>query len=402
MKRKEVFSKVVAVVALVLVVVGFYNLYSYLNVEAEVDQKFVSNLLIDNSENDKFSEAQLLKLTQAKEVGKVLDVTLSNEDAMDNLEPGIYSAQITLQLPYNQKIQRTVTVNVRDTMPPVITSPATLTVTQGTAFPVDKVTVTDQLATTIGAEALKVSGFDPNQVGEQKVQLQASDTSGNTTKKEVLVTVKAPEAKLVATESKATPPVAEVKTEESAVEKAVESPAESTTTENTATKSSEASEKASGESTEANPEVTDRSQETIASQEASTVAPTETSVLRFAGSTVPFIQYGGASSAPSSGAGAWMGNGNVSDGAPTHFIGHNPGDFAGVMGLSVGSAITVVDGSGNERTYTVYEVIDVTDDGYNANDPSDDVFPRMLYAGGERISLQTCINDSVNRCVLAR
>ncbi|MDT2744109.1 hypothetical protein [Enterococcus asini] len=134
MKRKEVFSKVVAVVALVLVVVGFYNLYSYLNVEAEVDQKFVSNLLIDNSEYDKVSEAQLLKLTQAKEVGKVLNVALSDEEAMDNMQPGIYSAQITLQLPYNQKIQRTVTVNVRDTMPPVITSPATLTVTQGTDF----------------------------------------------------------------------------------------------------------------------------------------------------------------------------------------------------------------------------------------------------------------------------
>lgn len=407
MKRKEAFSKFVAVVALVLVVVGFYNLYSYLNVEAEVDQKFVSNLLIDNSEYDEFSEAQLLKLTQAKEVGKVLDVALSDEEAMDNMQPGIYSAQITLQLPYNQKIQRTVTVNIRDTMPPVITSPATLTVTQGTAFPVDKVTVADQLATTIGTDALKVSGFDPNQVGEQKVQLQASDTSGNTTTKEVLVTVKAPEVKPVATESKATPTVAEAKTEESVAEKAVETPAESSTTENTATKSPEASAETSSESTEANPEVTERSQETVASQdastpEASTVAPTETSILRFAGSTVPFIQYGGASAAPSSGAGAWMGNGNVSDGAPTHFIGHNPGDFAGVMGLSVGSAITVVDGSGNERTYTVYEVMDVTDDGYNANDPSDDVFPRMLYEGGERISLQTCINDSVNRCVLAR
>lgn len=406
MKRKEVFSKVVAVVALVLVVVGFYNLYSYLNVEAEVDQKFVSNLLIDNSEYDEFSEAQLLKLTQAKEVGKVLDVALSDEEAMDNMQPGIYSAQITLQLPYNQKIQRTVTVNVRDTMPPVITSPATLTVTQGTDFPVDKVTVTDQLATTIDTNALKVSGFDPNQVGEQKVQLQASDTSGNTTKKEVVVTVKAPEVKPVVTES-ATPPVAEVKTEESVAEKAVETTGESSATENAVTESSEASAEASSESTEANPEVIESSQETVASQEASTpeastVAPTETSVLRFAGSTVPFIQYGGASAAPSSGAGAWMGNGNVSDGAPTHFIGHNPGDFAGVMGLSVGSAITVVDGSGNERTYTVYEVIDVTDDGYNANDPSDDVFPRMLYAGGERISLQTCINDSVNRCVLAR
>lgn len=402
MKHKEVFSKVVAVVALVLVVVGFYNLYSYLNVEAEVDQKFVSNLLIDNSEYDKFSEAQLLKLTQAKEVGKVLDVALSDEEAMDHMQPGIYSAQITLQLPYNQKIQRTVTVNVRDTMPPVITSPATMAVTQGMDFPVDKVTVTDQLATTIGTDALKVSGFDPDQVGEQKVQLQASDTSGNTTKKEVVVTVKAPEVKPVAAESKATAPVAEAEPEESVAEKAVESPAESTTTENTVTESSEASAEASSESTEANPEVIERSQETVASQEASTVAPTETSVLRFAGSTVPFIQYGGASAAPSSGAGAWMGNGDVSDGAPTHFIGHNPGDFAGVMGLSVGSAITVVDGSGNERTYTVYEVIDVTDDGYNANDPSDDVFPRMLYAGGERISLQTCINDSVNRCVLAR
>lgn len=407
MKRKEVFSKVVAVVALVLVVVGFYNLYSYLNVEAEVDQKFVSNLLIDNSEYDKFSEAQLLKLTQAKEVGKVLNVALSDEEAMDNMQPGIYSAQITLQLPYNQKIQRTVTVNVRDTMPPVITSPETLTVTQGTDFPVDKVTVTDQLATTIGTDALKVSGFDPNQVGEQKVQLQASDTSGNTTTKEVVVTVKASEVKPVATESKATAPVAEAKTEESVAEKAVETPAESSATENTATESSEASAEESSESTTANPEVIESSQETVASQdastpEASTVAPTETSVLRFAGSTVPFIQYGGASAAPSSGAGAWMGNGDVSDGAPTHFIGHNPGDFAGVMGLSVGSAITVVDGSGNERTYTVYEVIDVTDDGYNANDPSDDVFPRILYAGGERISLQTCINDSVNRCVLAR
>lgn len=412
MKHKEVFSKVVAVVALVLVVVGFYNLYSYLNVEAEVDQKFVSNLLIDNSEYDEFSEAQLLKLTQAKEVGKVLNVALSDEEAMDNMQPGIYSAQITLQLPYNQKIQRTVTVNVRDTMPPVITSPATLTVTQGMDFPVDKVTVTDQLATTIGADALKVSVFDPDQVGEQKVQLQASDTSGNTTKKEVVVTVKAPEVKPVATESKTTAPVAEAKTEESVAEKAVETPAESSATENTATESSEASAEASSESTTANVAVAESSQETVASQEASTpeastpeastVAPTETSILRFAGSTVPFIQYGGASAAPSSGAGAWMGNGNVSDGAPTHFIGHNPGDFAGVMGLSVGSAITVVDGSGNERTYTVYEVIDVTDDGYNANDPSDDVFPRMLYAGGERISLQTCINDSVNRCVLAR
>ena len=97
-----------------------------------------------------------------------------------------------------------------------------------------------------------------------------------------------------------------------------------------------------------------------------------------------------------------MGSGSVSDGAPTHFIGHNPGDFAGVMSLDVGATITVVDASGASRTYTVYEVLDVTDEGYNNRNLQDDVLPRMLYDGGERISLQTCISDTVNRCVLAR
>lgn len=127
-----------------------------------------------------------------------------------------------------------------------------------------------------------------------------------------------------------------------------------------------------------------------------------TSVLQFAGITVPFGQANGASSAPGSGAATWMGSGSTTDGAPTHFIGHNPGDFAAVMGLGVGSVITVVDSSGNSRSYTVYEVMDVTDDGYNNANLADDVYPRMLYAGGERISLQTCITETVNRCVLAR
>lgn len=70
--------------------------------------------------------------------------------------------------------------------------------------------------------------------------------------------------------------------------------------------------------------------------------------------------------------------------------------------LHVGSTITVVDASGASRTYTVYEVLDVTDEGYNNRNLQDDVLPRMLYDGGERISLQTCISDTVNRCVLAR
>lgn len=401
MKRKAIFSKLLAVFVVVLVAVGFYNLYSYLNVEAEADQKFVSNLLIDNSEYDEFSKEKLIQLTQAQEVGKVLNVELSDEAAMEELQPGIYSAKVNLQLPYNQKIERTVMVNVRDTLPPVIESPATLTLTQGEEFPLEQVSVTDQLPTTLEEDALKITGFDADQVGKQKVQLQATDTSGNTAKKEVLVTVEAPkeepkeapEEEAAMSEPVTTTP-AEVTT---STETAVAEPKESAEAQEGATDSTDSS--AANEALSSQAEVT--SSETPVA-EPTPAAPAETAVLRFAGSTIPFIQYGGASAAPSSGAGTWMGNGNVTDGAPTHFIGHNPGDFSGVMSLGVGSSITVVDGSGNSRTYTVYEVIDVTDDGYNAKDPSDDVFPRMLYAGGERISLQTCINDNINRCVLAR
>lgn len=392
MKSRGIFPKILAIMVAIVMVVGFYNLYSYLNVEAEVDQKFVSNLLIDNSEYGEFSEEKLVQLTQAKEVGKVLSVDLPDEAAMEELQPGIYSAQVTLQLPYNQKIQRTVMVNVRDTLPPVIESPATLTVTQGSAFPLAEVKVVDQLATTIDKDALEVKGFNPKQVGKQKVQLTATDTSGNTAIKEVLVTVEAPEAEPAAKET---------------LEVIPEAPAEETATKisDAAAESPESLTAETDESSQPSQATVKNNQEEVVVQEVPAEEPTpaaEAAVLHFAGSTVPFIQYGGASAAPSSGAGAWMGNGSVTDGAPTHFIGHNPGDFSGVMSLGVGSSITVVDGGGNSRTYTVYEVIDVTDDGYNANDLSDDVFPRMLYAGGERISLQTCINDSVNRCVLAQ
>lgn len=72
------------------------------------------------------------------------------------------------------------------------------------------------------------------------------------------------------------------------------------------------------------------------------------------------------------------------------------------MNITVGTPITVVDSQGNTRTYSVYEVLDVTDDAINAHDPSDNTWDRMIEAGGERISLQTCITDTVNRVVLAR
>lgn len=139
-----------------------------------------------------------------------------------------------------------------------------------------------------------------------------------------------------------------------------------------------------------------------AAPEPAAPAPQPNASLSFLGTTIPFTASNGAAEAPASGAGTWTGTGAVNDGAPTHFIGHNPGDFSPVMNLTVGSPITVVDAAGNTRTYTVYEVLDVRDDGFNANDPADDTWFRLIDAGGERISLQTCITDTVNRVVLAQ
>lgn len=127
-----------------------------------------------------------------------------------------------------------------------------------------------------------------------------------------------------------------------------------------------------------------------------------TSTVSFLGVTIPFIHDNGASSAPASGCGTWTGTGAVDDNCPTHFIGHNPGDFSPVMNLTMGSQITVVDDQGHSKTYTVYEVLNVNDDGTNADNPADNTWSRVIDAGGERISLQTCITDTVNRIVLAR
>lgn len=127
-----------------------------------------------------------------------------------------------------------------------------------------------------------------------------------------------------------------------------------------------------------------------------------TSTVSFLGVTIPFIHDNGATSAPASGCGTWTGTGAVDDNCPTHFIGHNPGDFSPVMNLTIGSPITVVDDQGHSKTYTVYEVLNVNDDGTNADNPADDTWSRVIDAGGERISLQTCITDTVNRIVLAR
>lgn len=96
--------------------------------------------------------------------------------------------------------------------------------------------------------------------------------------------------------------------------------------------------------------------------------------------------------------GASVQSGN--DGANTHFIGHNPGIFNVLFSVGVGEAIDVSDSSNNLTTYTVSQIVTVNDSGVAAD--GTDYWDQITGSGGgERISLQTCINDDYNLIVFA-
>ena len=126
---------------------------------------------------------------------------------------------------------------------------------------------------------------------------------------------------------------------------------------------------------------------------ASSLPPRTISV---AGSSMGYVDSYQSASAPSSGAGLWMGSDSTTDGSWAYFIGHNPGPFHGVMELGQGAAVTVCDGSGNARTYHVVDVFTVPDATY-----WEDIQGRVT-GHGESVILQTCVGDHASyRIVVA-
>lgn len=96
--------------------------------------------------------------------------------------------------------------------------------------------------------------------------------------------------------------------------------------------------------------------------------------------------------------GAVVQSGN--DGANTHFIGHNPGIFNVLFSLGTGATIEVSDSAKNVTTYTVSQIVTVDDSGFAAD--GTDYWDQITGSGGgERITLQTCINDDYNLIVFA-
>ncbi|HIX71192.1 MAG TPA: hypothetical protein IAA27_10750 [Candidatus Enterococcus stercoravium] len=447
MKKRSGVILLVAIFLGISTSVGFYSYSSYADEQdyqaqvarerKEADLLFVEHLILKTSKHKRITAAELATLTRGDRIGTVTKLEVDQLTDLQELVPGTYKMNLTIQMPSNVVIHRSANVSVIDDVAPIITVAKELVVESGVAFPLEAVTASDDTGGKLALANLTIKGYDRQKVGEQKVMIEARDQAGNLATKQVIVTVmeKTPKAPAVeaktdqdtqrtseetatAKETEATTRAstdeagASAKVEESTASKAIattESSVSASQWQNDGNSglaqevSSESVEESAAEPPTSESEATTAtpasSEEKVGSRPESTVVA---SSLQFAGVSIPFVQSQGVGAAPATGAGAWLGTGNTTDGAPTHFIGHNPGDFSAVMSLGVGAVITVTDGNGNARSYTVYEVIDVTDDGYNNNDLTDDVYPRMLDAGGERISLQTCITDTVNRCVLAR
>lgn len=107
--------------------------------------------------------------------------------------------------------------------------------------------------------------------------------------------------------------------------------------------------------------------------------------------------------APGNGAATWGGRTNYSNtsGQNTHFIGHNPGSFAVMTSLGIGSAIRVTDAQGTGRTYHVYQIAKVNPNGVTANKV--DLWNQIVgTGGGQRITLQTCLGSYWREIVFAR
>ncbi len=92
------------------------------------------------------------------------------------------------------------------------------------------------------------------------------------------------------------------------------------------------------------------------------------------------------------GATPWSGT----DGANTHFIGHNDGAFRGIWNLAIGSTIVVTDGSGKPTTYRLTKKFIVTDSAVGVNDGQKYFSYITSTSGGEVITLQTCKTSTTN------
>lgn len=85
-----------------------------------------------------------------------------------------------------------------------------------------------------------------------------------------------------------------------------------------------------------------------------------------------------------------------SDGLNTHIIGHNPGVFSALFNVGIGSRVTITDGNGTPTNYIINRIYEVNDNAIGVSDGVDYWNQMIGTGGGERVTFQTCENDHVN------
>ncbi|WP_203623737.1 MULTISPECIES: sortase domain-bontaining protein [unclassified Lacticaseibacillus] len=92
----------------------------------------------------------------------------------------------------------------------------------------------------------------------------------------------------------------------------------------------------------------------------------------------------------------------TTDGLTSEIAGHAKSNtFSWIMGLGIGSRVSVTDANGQSRTYTVYMTDDVNDESYSVKNGADRLNAILSPNQGEAVVLQTCISQTVNRLVWA-
>ena len=138
-------------------------------------------------------------------------------------------------------------------------------------------------------------------------------------------------------------------------------------------------------------------------------APVTVDVLSMIGTTIPF-QNGGMGGGqaiidanPNGMSSTWGGATPYSgtDGLNTHFIGHHWGAFDPVMNLANGGVVTVSDANGQAFNYTIYKIVVVDTYGNDVTTGASMYGEITSTGGGERIVLQTCIDETTRRIVFA-
>lgn len=307
-----------------------------------------------------------------------------------------------------------------DILAPTISGDAAITLERGTEFKAtDYFTVTDDQDENPTLEVQ--TPLDTNKVAVMPVLLIAKDETGNTSTKQITVNIIDSKAEAEAKE-KAQAEKERIEKEKAAEAEKKEAEAKAQAEvaaqnkkDNTETKNSSANSNANHNTKQENTSNNSQDNDTQADSStentatAAVAAPTiQPMQLEINGQFINYQNAGQASGqavidADHTRAATWGGAPVQSgdDGLNTHIIAHNPGAFSVIFNLGIGSQFKISDAAGKVTTYTVNEVAQVDDEAYRLSDGADYWDKMIGTGGGERVTLQACINDVHNLVVFA-